>query len=234
MESFWVTLGVGFVLGVRHALDADHVMAVSTIVSEQRRIWRSSLIGAFWGLGHTLSLTLVGTLVIMFRWSVSHRTAFWMEMGVAGTLIALGLRLMFRTLRKGGWHTHFHRHGRMIHAHVHGHPDGRLNHAESHHQVARVAQLPFLLGMVHGLAGSAALLLLVLATLRSPWEGVITLIAFGIGSSAGMLMMSTLVGLPLALMAHRFHAISGGIRLAAGFGSVGFGVFLAFRLSTGF
>src|SRR6059058_301066 len=101
-------LGLGLILGLRHALDPDHIAAVSTIVSESRSVRRSSLIGTFWGLGHTVSLFVAGVLVITLKVQISDRVALWMEFAVALMLIFLGLKATLRSLR--GWKLHRHRH----------------------------------------------------------------------------------------------------------------------------
>src|SRR5712691_5516918 len=111
----------GLILGLRHALDPDHVVAVSTIVSESKSVRRSSLVGTFWGLGHTMSLLIAGVLVIVLKVQISDRAALWMEFAVALMLILLGLKAMVKPLR--GWriHVHQHAHSGSSHNHVHLH-----------------------------------------------------------------------------------------------------------------
>ena len=109
---FFSVLGLGFVLGLKHALDPDHMAAVSTIVSESKSMKRSSLIGTFWGLGHTLSLLCAGIVVIALKVQISERIASWMEFGVALMLILLGIRAVLKPLR--GWKLHVHRHTQMV------------------------------------------------------------------------------------------------------------------------
>ncbi|TMA64978.1 MAG: urease accessory protein UreH [Deltaproteobacteria bacterium] len=223
-------LGFGFVLGLRHALDVDHLAAVSTIVSQRRSLWRSSLVGALWGLGHTAALLAAAAVVIGLHTEIPPRVSRGLELGVALMLIGLGLNLL-RTLRAGGaLHHHVHRHGGRPHVHPHLHgahevaPDG-------HH--LRAGRRPFLVGLVHGLAGSGALMLAVLATIPSPALALAYVVIFGAGSIGGMVAMSTLFGVPLALAGGRFARAELGIRLGAALGSLAVGLRLAWQLGTG-
>ena len=156
---FLGVLGLGFVLGLKHALDPDHMVAVSTIVNESKSIRRSSLVGTFWGLGHTTSLLSAGIVVIALKVQISERIALWMEFAVALMLILLGVRAMLKPLR--GWKLHIHRHTHdgSTHSHGHVHRPGEDKH-QHRHQIRSGAR-PFLVGMVHGMAGSAALMILV-------------------------------------------------------------------------
>lgn len=228
--SITAALTLGFILGLRHALDPDHLVAVSTIVSEHRSVARSSLIGTFWGLGHTASLLAVSCFILLLRTSISEHASLWLELPVSLMLIALGINTLWRTLRERGWqvHTHVHSHdegGQHSHIHLHTHDE----HIHRHH-LLRVGRRPFLVGMVHGVAGSAAITLAVVATIPSVALGLIYIAIFGIGSIGGMLLMSAMIGLPFALTARRFAVLNGGIRLLAGLFSVLFGLWLAWGL----
>lgn len=224
----WTALGLGFVLGLKHALDPDHLVAVSTIVSEHKSLKRSSIIGAFWGVGHTTSLLLVGLLVIGLRLTIPDRVALSMEFCVAMMLIALGTNLLWKTWRVS-IHSHPHTHADgQHHVHVHLHAPGTQHHEEP--RVFHHAKRPLLIGMVHGLAGSAALMLLVLTTIPSPWLGLAYIVVFGLGSIGGMLLMSSMIGLPFVLTAQRFTRFNQGIRMTAGMCSVAFGLFLAWQI----
>jgi ABC-type nickel/cobalt efflux system permease component RcnA len=228
MPALGAALGLGFVLGLKHALDADHVAAVSTIVSEHQSVAKSSLVGAFWGLGHTGSLLIVGLLVIVFRLTIPETVALSLEFVVAMMLVVLGAN----ALRKAfGFqlHQHEHRHEREVgHEHLHLHLAGTHHHEET--PVMKIARRPLVVGMVHGLAGSAALVLLVLTTIPSVVGGLLYILAFGIGSMAGMLVMSALISAPFVFSARRFFRLNHGIRVAAGLFSVAFGLFLAWRI----
>ena len=223
-------LGLGLILGLRHALDPDHIAAVSTIVSESRSVGRSSLIGTFWGLGHTMSLFIAGVLVIALKVQISDRVALWMEFAVALMLILLGLKAMLKPLR--GWriHVHQHAHGGSSHSHVHLHRPSE-EHAHQHRHLIRSGARPFLVGMVHGMAGSAALMILVLATIPSAIVGLIYIGVFGVGSVGGMLIMSSLISLPFVLTRKRFNVVSEGLQVAVGLFSLGFGLFLTWQYS---
>ena len=224
-------LGLGLILGLRHALDPDHIAAVSTIVSESRSVRRSSLIGTFWGLGHTMSLLIAGVLVIALKVRISDRVALWMEFAVALMLILLGLKAMLKPLR--GWRIHVHQHahgGSSSHSHVHLHRPSE-EHAHQHRHLIRSGARPFLVGMVHGMAGSAALMILVLATIPSAVTALIYIAVFGLGSVGGMLIMSSLISLPFIFTRKRFNVLSEGLQVAVGLFSLSFGVFLTWQYS---
>ena len=222
-------LGLGLILGLRHALDPDHIAAVSTIVSESRSLRRSSLIGTFWGLGHTMSLLIAGVLVIALKVQISDRVALWMEFAVALMLILLGLKAMLKPLR--GWRIHVHQHahgGSSSHSHVHLHRPSE-EHAHQHRHLIRSGARPFLVGMVHGMAGSAALMILVLATIPSAVTALIYIAVFGLGSVGGMLIMSSLISLPFIFTRKRFNVLSEGLQVAVGLFSLSFGLFLTWQ-----
>ena len=221
-------LGLGLILGLRHALDPDHIAAVSTIVSESRSVRRSSLIGTCWGLGHTMSLLVAGVLVIALKIQISDRLALWMEFAVALMLILLGLKAVLKPLR--GWriHVHQHAHGGSSHSHVHLHRPSE-EHAHQHRHLIRSGARPFLVGLVHGMAGSAALMILVLATIPTALAGLIYIAVFGLGSVGGMLIMSSLISLPFILTRQRFNVLSQGLQVAVGLFSLGFGLFLSWQ-----
>jgi high-affinity nickel permease len=201
--SITATLALGFVLGLRHALDADHVAAVTSMVSEQRSVARSAWLGTFWGAGHTAALLAAAVAMIAFKLTISPRVEQWLEGAVAVVLIALGAHVLRRTRGAIAVHRHTHSHDGHRHSHVHvhvaeGHPGG---HAHGHVHLLRLGRRPFLVGVLHGLAGSATLTLLVLATIPSPAAAVLYVLVFGVGSTAGMLLVSGLIGLPVALAA---------------------------------
>ncbi|MFY9610278.1 MAG: urease accessory protein UreH [Blastocatellia bacterium] len=222
-------LGLGFVLGLRHALDPDHVVAVSTIVSEHNSLARSSLIGTFWGLGHSASLFAVGVMIILLRVSIPEQVLPWMELPVAAMLIFLGISAMRRAVRERGLqiHTHVHEHGDKPHAHVHVHVGDEHNHV---HRMFKIGGKPFAVGLVHGFAGSATLTLLVLAQIPSVALGLVYMAVFGIGSIGGMLIMSAMISVPFVLTARRFEVINSVIRLSAGLFSLAFGLMIAWGL----
>lgn len=225
-------LSFGFVAGLKHALDPDHVVAVSTIVSEHKSLARSSLVGTFWGLGHSASLLAVGLVIILLRDAIPDEVALWMELPVAVMLIGLGAAVIVKMARERGLevHTHTHSHdGEPPHSHIHVHKRDDHDHK---HYLFRLARRPFAVGMVHGFAGSAAVTLGAMTSIPSITLGLIYIGLFGIGSIGGMLLMSAMIGLPFAATARRFSAINSGIRVFAALFSIGFGLFLAWDLIT--
>ena len=223
-------LSLGFVYGLRHALDPDHMVAVSTIVSEHKSLARSSLIGTFWGLGHMASLLAVGMLVLLLKISIPKNVELWMEMAVAAMLVILGLNVVFGLSRKRGLQVHAHSHsheGELTHSHLHVHREEDHEHL---HRLFRLGRRPFVVGLVHGMAGSAAVTLATLTTIPSVVLGMVYIGLFGLGSVGGMLLMSAMIGLPFAITARRFSTINTRVRLAAGLLSIVFGLIVAWNL----
>jgi sulfite exporter TauE/SafE len=229
--SIYAAFGLGLILGIKHALDADHVIAVSTIVSEHQSLKWASLIGAFWGLGHTTTLFVVGVLVIGLRLTIPPRLALGLEFLVALMLVVLGLNILWRSFSVEKIHLHAHAHNPETHAHFHFHESRKEDHSHSH--PFKSMRKPFLVGMVHGLAGSAALMLLVLTTIPSPLSGLAYIVIFGLGSVGGMLVLSSMIGLPFILTAQRFTALNRWIRVLAGGASVVFGLILGWEIGFG-
>jgi high-affinity nickel-transport protein len=201
---------LGFFLGMRHATDSDHVVAVTTIVSRQRSISGAAWTGIFWGIGHSLTLLVVGGAIILFGVVVPARLGLGLEFGVALMLILLGslnLRANFRTVEivaenrreNRPVHQHAHVHGDYVHSHTHGHERSEHGHLESSVPPAKLDQRfgrlrfyqtlrPLVIGTVHGLAGgSAAVALLVLPIIHDPVWAMAYLSLFGVGTIAGMM-----------------------------------------------
>lgn len=229
-------LGLGFMLGLRHALDADHLAAVTTIVSERKSLLGSSLVGGLWGVGHTLALLAAGAAVILLRVRINDRTALALEFAVGIMLVLLGANALRKLFRKEArLHLHTHRHGGWQHTHPHLHDNGsahehRPTAATTTHHGFNLNARPVLIGLMHGLAGSAALMLLVLSAIPSPLVGLAYVGVFGVGSIGGMILMSTLVGLPVHLTAGRFLRLNFAVRVSAGLFSFGFGLLLMYRI----
>lgn len=222
-------LTFGFVLGLKHALDADHLAAVSTMASERRSILSSSLIGALWGLGHTSSLMAAGIVVIFLHFQISKHTEQALEFCVGIMLVVLGVNTLRKLARGGHVHVHVHEHGGHLHAHPHIHEHSE--HAEPHtHHALRLGTRPLLIGIVHGLAGSAAITLLVLTTISSPVVGLLYIAIFGMGSIGGMMIMSTLFALPARFTAARFTRANLALRCLAGLFSLSFGLFMVYQI----
>jgi ABC-type nickel/cobalt efflux system permease component RcnA len=236
-------LGLGFVLGLKHATEADHLVAVSTIVSEHRSVWRSAAVGALWGLGHTASLFVAGAALIALRVQIPEPVATTLELAVALMIVLLGSRVLYLVLRRRrDVHVHEHTHGGRTHTHLHFHEAREAHAAAEPHAVSHAwhrglwGWRPVLVGAVHGLAGSAALTLFVLAEVMrggSKLVGFAYLLVFGVGSIGGMLLMSTLVGLPFALTARRFRRIDIPVRVLAGTASILFGLYYALETAGG-
>jgi high-affinity nickel permease len=224
----WATLALGFVLGLRHALDPDHLAAVSTFVTEERNIFRSSLVGIYWGLGHSLALLVFGAAIVAFRWVLAPRVSQLLEFLVGCMLIVLGLRVLLQLRKSEVVHVHTHTHDGTEHTHLHVHL-GAPGHEHRHHTV-RLGKRPFVVGVVHGLAGTAAVLLLVVGAIPSLLLAFGTILIFGVGTIGGMMAMSVLMSVPLAMAAGRWLAVERAIRLAAGLFSLGFGIVWAWQV----
>jgi ABC-type nickel/cobalt efflux system permease component RcnA len=225
-------LGVGLVFGLKHATEVDHVVAVSTIVSQQRNIWRSTLVGAMWGAGHTASLLITGVIVLSLRIAIPEQVSTWLEFGVALMIIGLGAIALWRSLlKRNDAHVHEHSHDGVSHVHIHFHePETKHHTARPHnHAVSAVGLKPVLIGSVHGLAGSGALTLLVLTQIQSAWVGFIYLAVFGLGSIIGMVLMSGLIGLPFALSARNVGRVHRHLQTSAAVLSIAFGLWYAYN-----
>lgn len=222
-------LAVGLVFGLKHAIEADHLAAVSAIVSERKSLLSSSLVGGLWGIGHTIALLIAGVVVLLLRVEIGERTAQALEFCVALMLIALGANALRKLTRGGRIHFHAHQHGSLAHLHPHIHDGEHETEAGAHHGLGLNAR-PLLVGMLHGLAGSAALMLLVLSTVSSRLAGLGYIVVFGVGSIGGMLVMSALVSLPIQLTAAHFKRTNRVVRMLAAIFSLGFGLFMAYRI----
>jgi len=214
MPSVFFTLILGFVLGIKHAFEPDHLIAVSTIVVGQKNPFKSALVGTFWGLGHTTTLLLTGVLVLLLKLSIPPSLSLTFELLVGVMLIILGVRVIVRT--RSILHTHQHQHDDLNHQHLHFH-EAKSTHRKHH--------TSFLIGTVHGLAGSGALMLLVLSTIPSLISGIYYILLFGLGSVAGMTIMSFLLGLPFLFSAAKFPEVEKYLRFFAGALSILFGLF---------
>jgi ABC-type nickel/cobalt efflux system permease component RcnA len=243
-------IALGFFLGMRHATDPDHVIAVTTIVSRQRSIRHAALIGVLWGLGHTITILVVGSAIILFDIVIPPRVGLTMELSVGLMLILLGVLNLSGIMR---WfteaftpshtrkHSHPHGHGDYVHSHAHGHNREEHGHAENAtpvgwmdrtfgqlgiYQIAR----PLAVGIVHGLAGSAAVALLVLTTIRVPLWAILYLLVFGIGTVAGMMLITAAIAVPFKFSESRFVRLNRGLGLASGIVSLVFGLFIVYQM----
>lgn len=228
----FAVLGIGLLFGLKHATEVDHVVAVSTIASQQRNVLRSALVGALWGAGHTASLLLAGIIVLALRIAIPESVSNWLEFGVALMIIGLGTAALWRSLRRrGDLHVHEHSHDGVSHVHVHFHELETRHKAQRQHNhtISVIGIKPVLIGMMHGLAGSGALTLLVLTQINSPWLGLLYLAVFGFGSVVGMILMSGLIGLPFALTARNLTSVHYRMQMAAAVVSIVFGLWYAYK-----
>jgi sulfite exporter TauE/SafE len=221
-------LGFGFTLGLKHAVEADHLAAVSTIVTERRSLLSSAIVGGIWGLGHTISLVVAGIFVLLLDFQISERTERILEFCVGVMLFLLGLNVLRKLVSGGTLHFHAHEHGSHAHVHPHLHEKGVKDEPHMHHGLS-FSPRPLVIGMIHGLAGSAALMLLVIPTIESRPMGLLYIVIFGIGSIGGMMLMSFLVGLPFTLTALRFNRFNYLLQSVAGLISVGLGLYIIYE-----
>ncbi len=250
---------LGFALGMRHATDPDHVIAVTAIVTRERRLAAATLSGLLWGLGHSLMVLIVGCAIIVLKIQVPARLGLAMEFGVAIVLILLGLPALSAVLKGMGTrlnlvaqpgaehsslrvHSHVHSHDGAAHRHVHVHDEHAVAVHQSHtlqshtleHDIAggppRSALKSFGVGLVHGLAGSAAIALFVLGAIGQPLWGVAYLAVFCLGTIAGMVLITTAIGTPMVLAAHRVGRLHRGLVLGSGLLSLCFGLLIAYQI----
>jgi hypothetical protein len=193
---------LGLLLGMRHALEADHVAAVASLATRSKGVRSTIFQGVAWGMGHTITLLVVGGACLLVRAVIPEKIAAALEGAVGIMLLFLGADVLLR-MRRQRLHVHAHRHGdgtMHLHAHRHAPEEAREAHDAEHHEHVHVKGFPMralLVGLVHGLAGSAALLLLTLTTLSSPWLGVAYILVFGVGSIAGMGALAAVIAWPL-------------------------------------
>jgi len=221
--------GLGSLIGMRHALEPDHLAAVSTLLTdrhehgERNRRTRAAFLGVCWGLGHTLSLVAMGAVLVVLRAELPASVTDLFELAVALMLVGLGLRSIYQAARQGpAGPAHVHHHGHLVHEHR-GVP------AHVHIGTWTLARRPLLVGAVHGLAGSGALTALVLATLPSTAARLGYMALFGLGSTLGMAAMSGLLGWPLARVGSN-RAIARGVSLAVGCATTALGLFWGYPL----
>ena len=248
-------LVLGFLLGMRHATDADHVVAIATIVSRERSVAGSALIGAAWGVGHTITVMAVGAAIIVFGVVIPPQLGLSMDFAVGIMLVLLGVLTLTGMGRAVGaahvhggvpgghtldLHEHPHAHGDYVHRHPHGHGPGAHGHAEEDTPLARLDRSglgrlalyewlrPFAVGFVHGLAGSAAVALMVLSIIREPMAALGYLLLFGLGTVVGMMLITLVLSAPFAFTAVNLPKFNWRLRVASGLVSFVFGVVLIY------
>ena len=231
---------LGFLLGLKHATDADHVVAVATIVNDSKNIQRGLWIGASWGIGHTTPLLIIGIFILLFKevfLDQYDRISHVFEFGVGIMLVFLGIQVYWN-LRKSQLHAHEHKHDNGLHVHIHGtHEPTEDPHRKVDHGFLRFGKpvfrlKSFTIGMVHGLAGSAAVMLALLPTISSFWIGVLYLVLFGIGTVLSMSLITLLLGIPFALTGSSKKLYAGVSGIAGGL-SIIFGLALISDIAYG-
>lgn len=203
-------LTIGFLLGIKHALEPDHIVGVSTIASQSKKLWKSSLVGVFWGIGHTGTLFVVGMIIILLKINISDAWAMSLEFLVGVMLVYFGF------------------------AAIYSHKKRRVS-LNSIKQVTNDQQegfsyrKPLIMGFIHGLAGSAAMILLTFSTVNSAWEGALYILVFGAGTIISMLLFNTIIGIPFVLSKNKMK-INKSLIQFAGLISIVFGIYYMYNL----
>lgn len=218
-------LGLGFLLGMQHALEADHIAAVSSIAARRTRVGDIVRHGLTWGLGHTLTLFAFAGVAILLGRAIPEHVARPIETAVGIMLVGLGAHVLWRLWRD---RVHFHRHAHgdgTVHIHGHSHAGEAIPHARAAHAHAHGFRWRTLLvGLMHGMAGSAALLVLAASQASSPAAGLGYVALFGIGSMIGMGALSTVIAVPLAVSARWLTFANRGLQGAVGAVTIAIGV----------
>ena len=211
--TLFSVLAIGFLLGIKHAIEPDHVIAVSTIASKSRKLWDASLAGVFWGIGHTVTLFTIGIILILMKDDISHKWSMSLEFLVGIMLVYLGIT-SFLSSRKNKQHAH-------------------LQEEHSENDQLNKRELSYFkslfIGFVHGLAGSAAMVLLTMSAVDSVWQGSLYILIFGVGTTIGMLVFTTILGIPFVLSKKCFTLSRSLIMFTATI-SVLFGIYYMYNL----
>lgn len=227
-------LTLGFAIGMQHALEADHVAAVSSLVSGDRSVKHMAMRGAVWGLGHTLVLMVVGGAAVIMGLSLRPGFSNGLELCVGVMLIFLGAHVLYRLARER-IHFHSHRHSDgSIHFHAHSHKGEQLEHAESHHRHEHPDKRwvrPLLVGVMHGLAGTAAVVVLTASAQTTPAMGLAYIAIFGLGSIVGMAMVTALIAVPISMTARSLTRMNRFLQVVVGTLTMGIGGAIALRTS---
>jgi hypothetical protein len=249
---------IGFLLGMKHATESDHLAAVASLATRQHSFVATLRQGIAWGLGHTITLMIVGSAVLALGTAMPEKMGRALELCVGVMLVGLGVDVMRRMLRQR-IHFHVHRHGGEAHFHAHGHAPApshkqvlprlpligaqhaselpvlnlKLNHALTPHDHEHASKLPFralAVGMMHGLAGSAALVLLSLQTVQSVPMGILYILLFGLGSIIGMALLSAVIAIPLRLSGRYLTAMHRSFAACIGLATLSLGAWMIVRI----
>ncbi|MEH7418808.1 sulfite exporter TauE/SafE family protein [Neobacillus drentensis] len=224
--GFLSILALGFVLGIKHAIEPDHVIAVSTIASQSKKLFKSTLAGVFWGIGHTATLFIIGVVLILMKGEIPEKWAMSLEFLVGIMLVYLGLTTLFSLKNI---HIHQHKHDGDEHKHLHSHShNGKHQHNHQHPNVSYLKSL--FIGLVHGLAGSGAMVLLTMSTVKSVWEAAVYILIFGAGTILGMLFFTTIIGIPFVFSAKK-RVLNQTLTRLTGVISIAFGMYYMYNLA---
>ncbi len=229
-------LFIGFLIGMRHALEADHVAAVASLATGTDSLKSAVKHGAVWGLGHTIALFLFGSIVILTDSIMPENMAMGLEFAVGVMLILLGIDVIQKMLRdRVHFHTHQHD-NRQQHFHAHKHNNEKAHNPEKHEHshVKKFPMRALFIGLMHGMAGSAALILLTLQTVTSAWTGMLYILLFGIGSIVGMAVLSVAISIPLKHSAKGLTWLNNGLQGVIGFATIILGTTLVYDIGSNF
>ena len=226
---------MGLLLGMRHAMESDHVAAVASLVTKSPSMRESIRLGSVWGLGHTVTLFVFGSAVMLLDRMIPERMALMLEFAVGMMLVGLGIDVVRRFMRER-IHFHLHRHADgTLHWHAHAHKDQSPLHLDISHEHSHTSRFPLralLVGIMHGMAGSAAMIVLTLQAVQSFAMGLIYIALFGLGSIGGMALLSMVIMLPLRHSANRFAGVRSYLQLAIGSATTLLGVGMMFEIAT--
>ena len=226
-------LMLGFLLGMRHALDSDHVAAVASLATRSHSVSDSMRQGAVWGVGHTLALFVFGSMVLLMDGLMPERLAAGLEFAVGLMLVLLGIDVLRRVVRdRIHFHVHTHDNGtRHLHAHSHAGEEGHaLVHRHRHPARDAFPLRALCVGLMHGMAGSAALILVTLQAVDSAWTGLFYIALFGIGSIAGMTALSVVIAVPLRYTAAGLTGLHHGLQVLVGTVTLALGGMMVYEI----
>ncbi len=223
---------LGLLIGMQHALESDHIAAVSSIISGKRSLKQIIFHGAFWGVGHSISLILIAGSAIFIGYKIDGQISNFLEFIVGIMLLMLGAHVIYR-LRRDRIHLHFHKHGtKQPHLHAHSHINDQISHKKSSHEHKHNKKIPvkiLLVGIMHGMAGSAALLVITAANMGKHELSFLYIIIFALGSIIGMAMLSAIIAVPLKYSARILNFANQTIQTIIGIGTMIFGLMICYQ-----